>query len=154
MNVSVADSGMPDTDERSLVELAVLVLESEGVDSDSSIAIRFVDTDAISDLNEQHLGKLGPTDVLSFPIEDAAPGEPPVRAAGGPPLDLGDIFLSADVVAQHAVEYEVEFGDELHLMVCHGVLHLLGWDHQTDEEALAMEAREATYLETVGRRRR
>jgi probable rRNA maturation factor len=154
MNVTVADSGMSDSDQRSLVDLATLILVAERVDDESSVAIQFVDDEAISVLNEAHMGKPGPTDVLSFPIEDASPGEPPTRAVGGPPLDLGDIFISTDVVRQHAAEYEVEFGDELHLMVCHGVLHLLGWDHQTDEEAVAMEARETEHLASVGRGRR
>ena len=154
MNVTVADSGMSDSDQRSLVDLATLILVAERVDDESSVAIQFMDDEEISVLNETHLGKSGPTDVLSFPIEDASPGEPPTRAVGGPPLDLGDIFISTDVVRQHAAEYEVEFGDELHLMVCHGVLHLLGWDHQTDEEAVAMEAREAEHLASVGRSRR
>ena len=154
MNVTVADSGMSDSDQRSLVDLATLILVAERVDDESSVAIQFVDDEAISVLNEAHMGKPGPTDVLSFPIEDASPGKPPTRAVGGPPLDLGDIFISTDVVRQHAAEYEVEFGDELHLMVCHGVLHLLGWDHQTDEEAVAMEARETEHLASVGRGRR
>jgi probable rRNA maturation factor len=154
MNVTVADSDMSDADERSLVDLAALVLGAERVDDESSVAIRFVDNETIAGLNERHLGKSGPTDVLSFPIEDSSPGHPPLRAADGPPLDLGDIFISTDVVRQHAAEYEVEFGDELHLMVCHGVLHLLGWDHRTDEEAAAMESREAEHLASVGRTRR
>jgi probable rRNA maturation factor len=154
MNVTVANSGMSEDHERSLVDLATIVLEAERLDPESSVVIRFVDDEAISLLNEQHMGKSGPTDVLSFPIEDASPGEPPVRLSGGPPLDLGDIFISTHVVKQHADEYEVEFGDELHLMVCHGVLHLLGWDHITDEEAVAMEARETEHLAAVGRKRR
>ena len=154
MNVTVADSGMSDTDERSLVDLATLILEAERVDGESSVVIRFVDNESIAALNERHMGTSGPTDVLSFPIEDSSPGDPPVRAPGGPPLDLGDIFISTDVVRQHAAEYEVEFGDELHLMVCHGVLHLLGWDHQTDEDAVAMESRETEHLASVGRSRR
>lgn len=150
----VADSGMSEEEDQSLVGLAISVLEAERVDSESSVVIRFVDDEAISLLNEKHMGKSGPTDVLSFPIEDASPGEPPKRSAGGPPLDLGDIFISTNVVRQHANEYGVEFGDELHLMVCHGVLHLLGWDHQTDDEAVAMEARESEHLTAVGRSRR
>ncbi len=154
MNVTVADSGMSEEDEQSLVDLAIVVLEAGRVDQDSSVVIRFVDDDAISLLNERHMGQSGPTDVLSFPIEDASPGKPPVRPTGGPPLDLGDIFISTNVVRQHADEYEVEFGDELHLMVCHGVLHLLGWDHETNDEAVAMEVREAEHLAAVGRSRR
>lgn len=154
MNVTLADNGVSGPDERSLIDLAAHVLEAEHVDAESSVVIHLVDDDAISELNERHMGRSGPTDVLSFPIEDASPGEPPVRAAGGPPLDLGDIFISTDVVRRHADEYHVEFGDELHLMVCHGVLHLLGWDHQTDDQAEAMEAREAEHLASVGRSRR
>ena len=102
MNVTVANSGMSEDHERSLVDLATIVLEAERVDPESSVVIRFVDDEAISLLNEQHMGKTGPTDVLSFPSEDASPGEPPVRLSGGPPLDLGDIFISTQVVKQHA----------------------------------------------------
>ena len=118
------------------------------------MSITFVDDAAIAALNETHLGKYGPTDVLSFPIEDASPGHPPLRTLGGPPVELGDIFIATNVVNQHAAHYEVGFMDELHLMVCHGLLHVLGWDHQTDPEAAAMEAREAQHLASVGLVRR
>jgi probable rRNA maturation factor len=69
-------------------------------------------------------------------------------------LDLGDIFICEDVVDAHAVEYEVPFTTELHLMVVHGVLHILGWDHHNDIEAEAMELREAQHLSTIGLTRR
>jgi probable rRNA maturation factor len=100
------------------------------------------------------MGTTGPTDVLSFPIEDASPGHPPQTLDGGPPLVLGDIFICTDVVDTHATEYEVSFDEELYLMVVHGVLHILGWDHTDDLEATAMESREATHLAKVGRTRR
>jgi probable rRNA maturation factor len=100
------------------------------------------------------MGKSGPTDVLSFPIEDAEPGRPPVRTPDGPPLALGDVVVCPEVVAANAEAYGVTFDDELHLMICHGVLHILGWDHQTDAQAHAMEQREAEHLATIGRVRR
>ena len=154
MNVTVTGSGSPDIDERALADFAESVLKAQEVDAESSVVIQFVDDDTMASLNEEHMGKSGPTDVLSFPIEDASPGFPPIRGEGAPPLDLGDIFISTNVVAQHASEFQVSFSDELHLMVCHGLLHLLGWDHMTDEEAEAMERREGELLSTIGVERR
>jgi probable rRNA maturation factor len=154
MNVKVTDSGSPDIDENALANFASSILMAQGVDEESSVVIQFVDDETIAALNEEHLGKAGPTDVLSFPIEDATPGSPPIRIEGAPPLDLGDIFISTNVVQQHAAEFEVSFSDELHLMVCHGLLHLLGWDHLSDSDAEAMERRESELLATIGIERR
>jgi probable rRNA maturation factor len=130
------------------------ILQREGVDPAAVLTVAFVDRETIAGLNEIHMGKKGTTDVLSFPIEDAAPGAPPSPLEEGPPLLLGDVVICADIVAEHAVAYGIPFDDELYLMVCHGVLHILGWDHATDEEAELMEAREAEHLATMGRTRR
>ncbi len=154
MTVEVVESEPIDADASALAAFAQEVLEREGVASDARLTLTFETSDALAALNEEHLGKTGPTDVLSFPIEDAEPGRPPVADPGGPPLDLGDIVISGDVVADHADRYGVTFEDELYLMVCHGVLHILGWDHQTGAEATRMEAREAHHLATIGRTRR
>lgn len=154
MTVDVSEPPEATVDPRAVASFAEATLRREGVDPDATLTVTFVDVDTMADLNERFMGKHGPTDVLSFPIEDAAPGAPPTRQEGGPPLDLGDIFISVDVVADHADEYGVTFDDELYLMVCHGVLHILGWDHQTEAEAEAMEAREAEHLGTIGRPRR
>ncbi len=153
MTITVVDAG-PEFDERLLADFAQAVLDAEGLDPDSCVSIRFVSNEAIAELNEVHMGKVGPTDVLSFPIEDAAPDAPPRRQVDGPPLDLGDIFISTNVVKEHANEYGVEFSTELHLMVCHGLLHLLGWDHETDEATARMEQREAEHLAAVDMVRR
>jgi probable rRNA maturation factor len=159
MNVTIAGAEAFDTEAHSidgdtLTEFASLILRTEGLEAETSVAIGFIGVGDIAELNERHMGKAGPTDLLSFPIEDAVPGTPPKRTKNGPPLDLGDIFISTNVVKQHADEYGVEFSDELHLMVCHGLLHLLGWDHETDQEAELMERREAELLGLVGRVRR
>ena len=154
MTVDIVESQAVDTDLASLSQFADATLAREGLDTEAHVTITFVSPDDIAILNERHMGKSGPTDVLSFPIEDAIPGCPPQRTPDGPPLELGDIVISADVVAARAAAEGVSFDDELHLMVCHGLLHILGWDHQTDAEAIAMEAREADHLATVGRTRR
>ncbi len=150
MNVDVSAAIRTDINESELASFAALILERESVDGDSTLSITFIDEHAMSQLNIDHMGKTGPTDVLSFPIEDGAPGLPPVRDVTGPPLELGDIFICSDVVEAHADEFGVSFEGELHLMVVHGVLHILGWDHQTEAEAEAMEAREAEHLAAMG----
>lgn len=154
MSITVGPTGLPDITADEIAQFARTVLSGEDVDSEAEITIDFVSDDEIADLNERFMGKSGPTDVLSFPLEDATPGNPPKRQLGGPPVQLGDIFIATNVVAAHATEYEVTLRNEMYLMTCHGILHLLGWDHQTDEEAAAMEAREADYLATVGEKRR
>lgn len=154
MSVSVLDAQIFDLDGEAITRFASAVLDAEGVEQDAHMTIRFVEDDEIAALNATHMGKTGPTDVLSFPIEDASPGNPPTRAEGGPPLDLGDIFIATHVVREHAEGFGVGFEDELHLMVCHGILHLLGWDHLTDEEAEAMESRESQHLGSFGMVRR
>jgi probable rRNA maturation factor len=154
MTVDIAGPYTIDVDTAAVEAFAGAVLVGEGVDPKARLTITFISADDIAELNQRFMGVEGPTDVLSFPIEDASPGKPPVAVEDGPALDLGDIFICPEVVATHADEYGVTMDDELYLMVCHGVLHILGWDHQTDGEAHAMESREATHLATIGRHRR
>lgn len=154
MNIAVSEPDRTDVDPVVLERFVEAILVAEGVENDASLAVTFANVEDISDLNERFMGRTGPTDVLSFPIEDASPGRPPRAVEGGPPLALGDIFICTDVVETHATEYGVTFDEELYLMVAHGVLHILGWDHRDVREAEAMEAREATHLATVGRNRR
>jgi probable rRNA maturation factor len=154
MNVEVSGASRTDTDEGELARFAASILHRESVDDEASLSITFLDSDAITDLNVRYMSRIGPTDVLSFPIEDAAPNSPPVPTPEGPPLELGDIFICEKIVDAHAAEHDVSFDSELHLMVVHGVLHILGWDHQTGTEAEAMEEREARHLASIGLERR
>lgn len=154
MNVEVSGARRSDIDETELARFAASILDREAVADESVLSVTFLDSDSIAHLNAQHMSKKGPTDVLSFPIEDASPGNPPRRTPDGPPVELGDIFICEEIVEAHADEYGVPFDSELHLMITHGVLHILGWDHQTEAEAEAMEAREAQHMATVGLVRR
>ena len=154
MTVEVTTARTSSVDQPAIARYAEAVLRREGLEHDASLQITFVDGDLMSTLNAEHMGKDGATDVLSFPIEDALPGLPPRKLPDGPPLELGDIFICEDIVEAHASEHDVTFDSELHLMVTHGVLHILGWDHQTEAEAEAMETREAEHLQTIGMGRR
>ncbi len=153
MNIIVSDEQDDPLPLERVLPLAEQVLEAEGVTPDAEVAIVFVDEDAIAGYNERYMGRSGPTDVLSFPVHDAEPGTPPVPEAPGVPLALGDVFIAPAVVRRNAERHGVDFVDELALMVVHGLLHLLGWDHQEDEEAERMEAEERKLLAAAGRRR-
>ena len=93
---------------------------------------------AVAELNAQFRGKTGPTNVLSFP------------AAANPEDHLGDIALAHGVCAREAAEQGKSLAHHLQHLVAHGVLHLVGYDHQTDSEAEAMEALERRILAGLG----
>jgi len=116
-----AVEGGPGRDE--LARLCCLAAASLGV-ADGHVAVEFVDTARITALNTEHRGKPEPTDVLSFPIDGA--GEPAVP--DGVPRELGDIVICA----QHT--------SDISEAVLHGMLHLLGMDHEVDSgEMLALQ---------------
>jgi probable rRNA maturation factor len=134
------------------------VLEAEGITADTEVSLLFIDEPAIAALNERFLDKEGPTDVLSFPIEDeidrsgrspdeGGTGPASIEAPTGRHLLLGDVVICPTVAAVNAVEHGVTFDDEIALLVVHGILHLLGMDHEVDEEAERMERREQQLLD-------
>ncbi|MEN8114387.1 MAG: rRNA maturation RNase YbeY [Actinomycetota bacterium] len=151
MNVLFADEQDDPIVTDELLRIADLVLTEEGLDAETGVSLVLIDEEQIAELNEQHMGKVGSTDVLSFPIEDSIPGSPPMPMPGGPPIELGDVFISPSVVKRNAEERDVAFDDEMALMVVHGLLHLLGWDHIEEAEAVRMEARESSLLGLIGR---
>jgi probable rRNA maturation factor len=103
--------------------LVTLAMARAGIE-DGHVAVAFVAAEAIAALNAEHRGKQGPTDVLSFPVDEAGP-------VAGPPdaRELGDIVICP------------EHTTDLREAVVHGALHLVGMDHETDEgEMLALQA--------------
>jgi probable rRNA maturation factor len=136
--------------------LARSVLESRGIKGDAEVSLLFVDESAIAALNERFLERPGPTDVLAFPVEDdpAPAGRFPDMGGTGPgsagtdqpPLLLGDVVICPTVARRNASERAIGYDDEIALLVVHGLLHLLGMDHQVDEQAEAMEALERELL--------
>ncbi len=133
---------------------ATVTLAAEGYPETTEVSLTLVADEQMADWNAKALGKDGPTDVLSFPVELLQPGIVPEVEEGGPPLLVGDVVIAPDYVRAQAMAMEVDPLDELALMVTHGILHLLGYDHTNDEEAELMESRERDILELVGRSRR
>jgi probable rRNA maturation factor len=119
-------------DEAALVALARRTLAGEGVGA-AELSISFVDEAEIADLHEQYLGEPGATDVLSFPLDEAD---------GDGARILGDVVIAPSVAARnHPADPEAE----LRLLLVHGILHLLGYDHEEDAEKAAMWARQEAY---------
>jgi probable rRNA maturation factor len=134
-------------------DFAATVLRELGVEGEAELSVIFVDEAHIAALNRRHLGHDGPTDVLAFPI-DGSPdlttsGLAPGRANEDPddqPLLLGDVVVCPVVAERQAPEHAGSLDDELALLVVHGVLHVMGMDHATDDERVAMQARERELL--------
>lgn len=120
--------------------LAAFVLAAEDVPELAELSIALVDDDEMASLNEEYRGKSGPTDVLSFGCDD------PCVAPGDEPITLGDVVIAPEVARRQAEEYEHTVEQELNLLLVHGILHLLGYDHESDEDASVMQARERALL--------
>ncbi|PJK10060.1 rRNA maturation RNase YbeY [Lysobacteraceae bacterium NML120232] len=112
---------------------------------DADLAIRIVDNEESQALNRHYRGKDYPTNVLSFPAE-RPPGLPKNARF---PL-LGDLLICAPVVAREAAEQGKPLNAHYAHMTVHGVLHLLGWDHENDADAEAMEQLEREILAGLG----
>jgi probable rRNA maturation factor len=139
------------------VQLARMVLDEERVPEDAEMSVIFVDEQAMGDLNERFLGGSGPTDVLAFPMdEDVSPGgRQPDQGGRGPgapsepgeaPTVIGDVVVCPQVAKRQANGGPGSLEDEVALLVVHGVLHLLNYDHAEEQESEAMRKRERELL--------
>lgn len=154
MSVFLADEQTESVGIADLHSLAEMIMSEEGYPDDVEVTLLFVDEEEMASYNERFLSRRGPTDVLAFPVEELLPGVVPDHDPQGPPLMLGDVVIAPGYVRKQADDYGVSFEDEMALMVTHGILHLLGYDHLDDEEAERMEERERELLARVGKRRR
>lgn len=113
------------------------------------VGVRLTDDAEVQALNRDYRGKDRPTNVLSFPLATADELGAAALTDDGELL-LGDIVLAAGVCAREAADKQVPLADHVAHLVVHGALHLLGYDHQGEAEALAMEALERTVLAGLG----
>lgn len=144
------------------VRLARMVLEAQGVRDAAELSMLFVNSQAMADLNKRFLGHDGPTDVLAFPMDDEVveSGRYPDHGGRGPgsssepqdpPMLIGDVVICPSVAQKQAAEHAGAnhagtLDDELSLLVVHGLLHLLGFDHEDPDDAASMQARERELL--------
>jgi probable rRNA maturation factor len=130
--VSNRHEGPTAVDVGGLVELARQTLRAEGI-ADAELSLSFVDEAEIEDLHVRYLHEPGPTDVLSFPLDGE--DDRGVRV-------LGDVVIAPAVAGRNN---PADPGGELRLLVVHGVLHLLGYDHEEEAEKAEMWSRQTAY---------
>ncbi|HUV09555.1 MAG TPA: rRNA maturation RNase YbeY [Acidimicrobiia bacterium] len=151
-----------DVDVLRWLRLAQLVLREEHVPPDAEVSLVFIDRDPIADLNRRFLDGDGPTDVLAFPMGDDIPsaGRAPDAGGRGPgtpaspdelPVVLGDVVVCPEVARDQAQGAGHDLDDELALLVVHGLLHLLDYDHHDPDETVVMRRREQELLDRFRR---
>ena len=118
-------------------------LEQLGVPDGAALAVTLVEAARMAELKMRALGERSPTDVLAFPMDDV---EDPMPG----PLVLGDVVLCPEVAEAQARAAGHPLGDELSLLLVHGILHCLGRDHATPEEEKAMFAEQSEILTAAG----
>ncbi len=138
MSIDIANESDTAVDEEALASLARFVLDRMRIHPQAELSVLLVDEPAMTALHVQWMGEEGPTDVLSFPMDELRPGgddddEPD-------PGLLGDVVLCPTVAAAQAVAAGHSAADELHLLTTHGILHLLGYDHAEPAEEREMFA--------------
>ena len=128
-------------DEIRLIKTSRRSLQFEGFDRPSELSILLVDDKEMRRLNLEYRRLDKPTDVLSFSqLEGVTP------LAADAPVPLGDVVISVDTAMRQAAEHAHSVGDEMDLLIVHGILHLLGYDDETDEGAEEMKRRELLIL--------
>ena len=115
-----------------------------------SLGLHFTNDAGIAELNSQWRQKLGPTDVLSFAALDDTPDWLEGAAVEGEAVELGDIIVSLDTAHRQAADHDHSLRYELHWLISHGLLHLLGWDHPDERSLSAMLALQEHLLDITG----
>lgn len=117
-----------DIDLATVADVARRALEALGYDR-GELGVIFVDRAEIARLNHEHLGREGATDVISFPI-DSSPEDVPGTDV---PLLLGDVVISPEVARENCENYGTGFSAEICRLALHGILHIAGFDHESDD---------------------
>jgi probable rRNA maturation factor len=135
MTVDINNESGLEADSPGLVRLATFALDQLRIHPQAELSVLLVDEDTMSSYHEKYMGEPGPTDVLSFPMDELRPpgdeDEPPVGL-------LGDIVLCPAVTDRQAREHGRSTAAEAEYLLVHGILHLLGYDHADDAERTEM----------------
>lgn len=135
MTIDIANESGLEADSPGLVRLATFVLDALRIHPLAELSILLVDEDTMSAYHEKYMGEPGPTDVLSFPMDELRPPEDDDE----PPLGLlGDVVLCPAVTDRQAREHGRTPQQEAEYLLVHGLLHLLGYDHADEAERAEM----------------
>ncbi|MDR2114622.1 MAG: rRNA maturation RNase YbeY [Bifidobacteriaceae bacterium] len=137
MSVEVLNETETAIDVAEFAQLGRFVLDSLNVHPQAELVISFVEVPTMTDLHVRFLDEPGPTDVMSFPMDELRPGWAGDPAEAG---ILGDVVICPEVAAVQAAEFGHSLVDEMLVLATHGILHLLGFDHAEPDERDAMFA--------------
>jgi probable rRNA maturation factor len=124
--------------------------EQEGIQEETELSVTFMTDEEIREVNSSYRGKDVPTDVISFALEELSEGEVAIIMSEGMPKILGDIIISVETASRQAEEYGHDFEREIGFLALHGFLHLLGYDHMTEDEEAKMFGRQKEILASFG----
>jgi len=145
MSIEVNNESGYEVDEAEFAALGRFVLDQMHVHPQTELSILFVDTATMTDLHVKWMDEPGPTDVLSFPMDELRPGR---EGDVTPPGLLGDIVVCPEVAVEQAAKAGHSTVEEMLLLTTHGILHLLGYDHAEPEEEKEMFALQRQLLLT------
>jgi len=153
MSVEINNESGVEVDETVLQRLTGFVFESLHVHPDTELGVSLVDESAIERLHIEWMNEPGVTDVLSFPMDELRPGRPDAQTLAGL---LGDVVICPQVAGEQAEAAGHDLATEMNILLTHGMLHLLGFDHATPAEEAEMFGlqRDLVTAFTVAERRR
>lgn len=134
MSIEVSNESGLDVSEEELISVARFVIRKMEVNPGAELSMVLLDTNAMADLHMRWMDLPGPTDVMSFPMDELRPGDGRTVMEGV----LGDIVICPWVAAQQALAAGHNTMEEMMLLTIHGILHLLGYDHATPEQERQM----------------
>ena len=145
MSVEIVNETTFTVDEPTMRRLAIFVVSAMKVHPDADLSIVFVDEVAMERLHVEWMDEPGPTDVMSFPMDELRPGsdEKPTD-----PGLLGDVVICPTVAEKQATTAGHPVDNEIRLLLTHGILHLLGFDHAEPDEEAAMFALQRQLLDS------
>jgi probable rRNA maturation factor len=146
VSIEVSNESGIDVSENELISVARFVIAKMDVNPGAELSMVLLDTPAMADLHMRWMDLPGPTDVMSFPMDELEPGGRPDAPEPGPSM-LGDIVLCPEFAAKQAENAGHSLAQELALLTVHGVLHLLGYDHAEPDEEREMFALQRELLE-------
>lgn len=149
MEVNVMHEGVDDDEPPScqwIEQVVCQTLRQAGVEDLCEVSVLLTNDERMRELNREYRGKDKPTDVLSFAFEE---GEALVLPPDAPRV-LGDVILCLPTIKKQAGEHGQTYGRECAWALCHGTLHLLGYDHETDQEETVMRGVESDVLNGLG----
>ncbi|WP_100406757.1 rRNA maturation RNase YbeY [Bacillus solitudinis] len=140
---------LTDDQQQIVMDIVKKGTEMEGLAGEVELSISFVDNKRIQEINRQYRDKDQPTDVISFALNEQDEEELDIVSEDMPNV-LGDIIISVPRIQEQATEYGHSFERELAFLTIHGFLHLLGYDHETEEEEKEMFSRQEEILAEYG----